>query len=228
MDSVSGVGVLDKSVRLLELLVDRPRSLAELVEATGWSRATTHRLARALEQHGLARRRGDGRFAPGYRLVSFGRAAADGVPLAELAEPVLTALRDGTGESAQLYLAQGEVRICVAAVESTHGLRTIVPLGAQLTMQRGSAARVLRGEVGPEGWVASVGEREPGVASVSAPVHDATGAVVAAVSVSGPVGRTGDDPGPRYGPAVRLAADDLATRLQHHHAAVAPTPSGDR
>jgi DNA-binding IclR family transcriptional regulator len=212
--SVSGVGVLDKSVRLLELLSERPHSLAELVAATGWSRATTHRLACALEVHGLARRDADGRFAPGYRLVSFGRAAAAGVPLAAEAEPVLTGLRDRTGESAQLYLAQGDTRICIAAVESTHGLRTIVPLGAQLTMQLGSGARALRGEVGPDGWVASVGEREPGVASVSAPVHDGEGRVVAAVSVSGPVGRTGDDPGPTYGPAVRAAADQLSDGLR--------------
>jgi DNA-binding IclR family transcriptional regulator len=212
--SVSGVGVLDKSVRLLELLTARPHSLAELVEATGWSRATTHRLACALEVHGLVRRDGDGRFTAGYRLVSFGRAAAAGVPLAGLAEPVLTALRDRTGESAQLYLAQGETRICIAAVESTHGLRTIVPLGAQLTMERGSGARVLRGELGPDGWVASVGEREPGVASVSAPVLDDAGHVVAAVSVSGPVGRTGDHPGSTYGPAVREAAHELSDRLR--------------
>lgn len=212
--SVSGVGVLDKSVRLLELIVERPRNLAELVEETGWARATTYRLACALEVHGLARRDGDGRFAAGYRLLSFGRAAAVGVPLADLADPVLAELRDTTGESAQLYLRQGKVRVCVAAVESAHGLRTIVPLGAQLTMERGSGARALRGEVGPDGWVASVGEREPGVASVSAPVWDGSGQVIAAVSVSGPIGRTGDDPGPAHGPAVRAAADELARRLR--------------
>jgi len=213
--SVSGVGVLDKSVRLLELILERPRNLAELVEETGWARATTYRLACALEVHGLARRDGDGRFAPGYRLLSFGRAAAVGVPLADLADPVLVALRDATGESSQLYLRQGEVRVCVAAVESAHGLRTIVPLGAQLTMERGSAARVLRGEVDSEGWVASVGEREPGVASVSAPVRDDTGAVIAAVSVSGPIGRIGAEPGPAHGPAVRDAADELSRQLAH-------------
>jgi DNA-binding IclR family transcriptional regulator len=206
--------VLDKAVQLLELVVDRPRTLAELVEATGGSRATTHRLARALEAHGFARRTAEGRFAAGYRLISFGRAAAAGVPLAEWAQPLLVALRDETGESAQLYLAQGDTRICVAAVESTHGLRTIVPLGAQLTLERGSAGRVLRGGTGPDGWAASVGEREAGVASVSAPVIDGSGAVVAAVSVSGPVGRTGDDPGPRYGPAVRAVAEELSSRLR--------------
>jgi DNA-binding IclR family transcriptional regulator len=45
------------------------------------------------------------------------------------------------------------------------------------------------------GWAASVAEREAGVASVSAPVFDANGAVVAAVSVSGPIDRLTRQPG---------------------------------
>jgi DNA-binding IclR family transcriptional regulator len=39
------------------------------------------------------------------------------------------------------------------------------------------------------GYAHSLGQREPGVASLSAPVRDASGAVVAAVSVSGPIDR---------------------------------------
>ena len=41
------------------------------------------------------------------------------------------------------------------------------------------------------GWAQSVAEREPGVASVSAPVRDGRGQVIAAVSVSGPIDRMG-------------------------------------
>jgi DNA-binding IclR family transcriptional regulator len=41
-----------------------------------------------------------------------------------------------------------------------------------------------------------VAEREPGVASLSAPVRDATGAVLGAVSISGPVERLGRRPSP--------------------------------
>ena len=44
-------------------------------------------------------------------------------------------------------------------------------------------------EVRRRGWAQSAAEREPGVASVSAPVRDAKGVVIAAVSVSGPIDR---------------------------------------
>ena len=45
------------------------------------------------------------------------------------------------------------------------------------------------------GWAQSVGEREPGVASVSAPVRGPGGKVVAAISISGPIERMGRQPG---------------------------------
>lgn len=194
---------------MLDALAEGPLSLSALVARTSMSRATAHRLASALVAHGLVRRDDDGRFALGMALVGLGRAAADQLPLATAAGPALAALRSETQESAQLYVVQGGQRVCVASLESPHGLRTIVPTGAVLPLDRGSAGRVLSAGWRPAAgrrWVASVEEREPGVASVSAPVCDAAGHVVAAVGISGPVGRTTRRPGPRYGPAVEVAA----------------------
>lgn len=210
--TVRGVGVLDKSVAVLDCVADDKCSLAELVERTGLSRATAHRLAVGLEEHGLLRRTPDGRFALGLHLLALGRAAADQFPLAERARAAMEELRDSTGESVQLYVVDGPERVCVAALESPHGLRTIVPVGAALSLERGSAGRVLTGESGTTGWVESIEEREPGVSSVSAPVSDENGTVVAAVSVSGPLDRMGPAPGKRHGPAVMEAAAEIARR----------------
>lgn len=202
------MGVLDKAVVVLAALEGQPRSLSELVETTTLTRATAHRLATALGAHGLVRRDDDGRFALGVRLIALGRSAADELSLGEAATDALAQLRETTGESVQLFVRQGDQRICIAALESPHGLRTIVPTGASLSMEVGSAARVLRGD--PEtlarGWSESVAEREAGVASVSAPVLDVDAHVVAAVSVSGPIERTSRKPGRRYAEAVVRAA----------------------
>jgi DNA-binding IclR family transcriptional regulator len=210
MDIVTGVGVLDKTVLVVDAVAARgPCTLAELQEATGLPRATAHRLAAALAAHGWLRRDGVGRFELGHDLARLGRLATERFPLAALARPRLEALRDRTGESVQLFVVEGTQRRCVLSLESAHALRWIVPEGALLPMEVGSAGRVLAGELGPNGWVESVEEREPGVASVSAPVRNAAGVVVAAVSLSGPVGRLGRTPGRTLGPLVVEAAADL-------------------
>lgn len=205
---LTDVGVLDKAVIVLDAVTAEPLALADLVRATGLPRATAHRLAVALEAHGLLRRDADGRFALGLHLAALGRAAAAAFPLAELAQPALTRLRDGTGESVQLYVPDGDRRRCVASLDSPNELRTIVPVGSVLPLERGSAGKVLAdpSAVGRRGWAESIEEREAGVASVSAPVTGPDGMVVAAVSVSGPVGRTSRQPGRRYGDAVVEAA----------------------
>ena len=212
--SVSGVGVLDKAAAVLSALEAGPLALGALTSATGLARPTAHRLAVALEAHGLVRRDANGRFALGLRLVDLGRAAAAGLPVAEAARPALEALRDETGESAQLYVRDGDRRVCIVSLESPHGLRTIVPVGASLPLDVGSAGRVLAGTTGGRrGWVESVAEREAGVASVSAPVRDGDGRLVAAVGVSGPIERTSRSPGRRYGDAVVRAATAIEVAL---------------
>jgi len=66
----------------------------------------------------------------------------------------------------------------------------------------------LLADVRRNGWAATVGEREPGVASVSAPVRVGD-QVIAALSVSGPAERLGPEPGARFAHAVLAAAADL-------------------
>ena len=210
------MGVLDKAVLVLESLRSGPLSLGELSSITRLPRATAHRLATALEVHELVSRDSSGRFGLGPALARLATSAggAGRKSLIEASAPALVELRDRTGESVQLYVRSGASRVCVMSLESPHSLRTIVQVGASLPMDRGSAAKVLRGDsdVPKRGWAESVEEREKGVASVSAPVLDG-GEVVAAVSVSGPVERTSRLPGRRYGAAVKDAAGRITEAL---------------
>ncbi len=230
-DGGSGVGVLDKAAHVLGALESGPLTLAELVAATHLSRPTAHRLAVALEYHRLVTRDMQGRFILGPRLEE----------LASAAKPVLIALRDHTGESAQLYRRQGDVRICVAAAErNLGGLRDSIPVGATVSMLAGSAAQVLLAWEEPDRlhrglhganftattlsavrrrrWAQSVAEREPGVASISAPVWGPSGRVVAAVSISGPIDRMGRQPGRQHSTAVVAAANRLTEVLKRSEA----------
>jgi len=211
-DAVSGVGVLDKAVLLLRALRDGPADLAQLQRACGLPRATTHRLVVALEKHHLVRRDALGRFCLGLDLIALGRAAAELLGLAEVARPALEALRDECGESVQLFVRDGDARRCVLSLPSPHALRWMLPEGSLLPLDRGSAGRLLLDDR-PPSWVESVEEREVGVASVSSPVRDTAGVVVAAVSISGPVERLGRSPGERFGALVAEAAASVGRVL---------------
>jgi DNA-binding IclR family transcriptional regulator len=212
-------------VAILRAVAEEPATLADLVARTGLPRATTHRLAVALEGHRLVERTESGVWTTGAGLRELARSGPD---LAELAERHLVTLRDISGESAQFYVRDGASRVCVAAAERAHGLRDTVPVGARLPLTAGSAAHALLAfapadEVTPllpsasftartlldvrrRGWAHSVAEREAGVASLSAPVRDGAGGVLGAVSISGPVERLGRRPAPEVIGAVLDAA----------------------
>lgn len=229
----SGIGVLDKAVGVLHTIAESPCGLAELCDRTGLPRATAHRLAAGLEVHRLLARDGEGRWRLGPAVTELAANVND--PLLAAGAAVLPQLREITGESVQLYRREGSWRVCVAAVEPPAGLRDTVPVGARLPMTAGSGAKVLLAysddatrqsvlpaakfteralaEVRRRGWAQSVAEREPGVASVSAPVRDSRGAVIAAISVSGPIDRMGRRPGARWAADLLAAADALTRRL---------------
>jgi DNA-binding IclR family transcriptional regulator len=214
MDRVSGVGVLDKAFVVLNALVARPLSLSESVEATGIPRATCHRLLSALEHHGAVRRNNEGLYCLGPTLAGLGRGAAVQFPFLERAREIATEIRDRTGESVQVFIAETDGRRCVISLESPNGLRWIVPEGSLFPLSRGSAGKVLSAKTAPTTWVESVEERVKGVASVSAPILDADGHVIAAISISGPLERMSRTPGAKFGTVVVRGAKTLSQFFQ--------------
>ncbi|MGA3152315.1 MAG: IclR family transcriptional regulator [Streptosporangiaceae bacterium] len=224
----TGVGVLDRSVALLDLLADGPRSLRWLADASGLPRPTAHRLLVALEAHGLTARDQAGAFRLGPRLTELAARADPALELASLAGDVLARLHDATGESVQLYVRSGDRRLCIAARDAGAGLRDSVPVGALLPLGVGSGGKVLLAwsadaagfpsvpiaelaAVRERGWAASVAEREPGVASVSAPV------LRAARPASGTAGPASASPAtaadPAAGPSAAAAGPRTAAAL---------------
>ena len=234
----SNVGVLDRCVAILRAVEDGSRTFTDLVEATGLSRSTAHRLIQGLEDHGFLAIVGGFGYVLGPRLLALATSAVRDLPLRELAHPALERLARSTGESAQLYVRDDDRRVCIDTAESESELRTIVEIGASLPLTKGSAGAVFLAWAGepdrarlvetaddPErlqrklittrrrGWADSVAERAPGVASVSAPISGPDGALLAVVSVSGPAARLGTLRAKRYAPAVIEAAREIEDAL---------------
>jgi DNA-binding IclR family transcriptional regulator len=237
----SRVGVLDRVIAILDAVEGgNGRNLAEVTRATGYSRSTTHRLLQAMEAHDLLDHSVLRGYHLGPRFLRLANRSLHELPLRDLAHPVLIRLSETTGESAQLYVRSLDERICIDAVESPNELRTIVAVGAALPLTKGSAGKLFLAWGAPgdhdrvtadltpaeidrldqqvrtarrRGWAESLGEREPGVASVSAPIIGAHEALVAVISISGPVSRLGRGGAKRHAPAVTAAARDVERAL---------------
>ncbi len=237
-ETASGVGVLDKCVDLLWAVREGAESVADAAVRAEVSRPTAHRLLGALAAHGLVARDGGGALTIGPALRALAAGSAIEVLLA-VAGRVLGDLQAATGASAQLFRRAGDVRVCIASVEPPTGLKDAVPVGTALPLTAGSAAKVLlawsggdcrgtggRGArlAGPAadqavlaavrsaGYAASVGERELGLASVSAPVW-AAGEVLAALCVAGPGERLAAELEGRLARLVVAGAAELSARL---------------
>jgi DNA-binding IclR family transcriptional regulator len=140
--SVRRPGVLDRVVALLEAVEAGAHTFTELVRSTGFSRTTTHRLIRELQEQEWLTFVGGYGYRLGPRLLRLATVAARELPLRDLASPAMRRLAEVTGESAQLYVRSADARICVDAVESANELRTFIPIGEELPLTAGSAGKI--------------------------------------------------------------------------------------
>ena len=221
MENSSGIKVLDRSIAIIDAIAAGEKTLSQLSADTGLPRATTHRLATALEIHQVLVRTDSGAWTIGPALARYAASAPS--QIIDAAKPVMADLVHATHESVQLYELTGSSRTCVAAIEPPSGLTHTVPVGSQLPLDRGSAAKIFAAHklvdapfpdeemvtVRSTGLAESVAEREVGLASVSTPILGKNGAVLAVLSVSGPVERLKPSPADKWGKELLAAAKKL-------------------
>jgi len=187
-----GVGAVDRALSILFAFGagENALTLAELSRRTGLYKSTLLRLIASLERARLLVRPGpEARWRLGPALVGLGLRAEQGTePLREFVPPVLRRLAKETGESASFYIREGEFRLCLLREEGHHAVRDHLPPGSLLPLDRGAAGHVLRGA----GLSVSIGERDPELAAIAAPVQGGGGVLLGALCLSGTATRFGD------------------------------------
>jgi DNA-binding IclR family transcriptional regulator len=193
-----------------------PQSFGALTESAQLPKSTVSRLLNALERHALVERDRSGAFRPGPVLARFARRSSTTDSLIEAAEPYLETLSRRTGETVNLAIPGHDVVEQVAQVDSRYMLGATNWVGLAVPFhcsalgkvflaygvvetpkgrleQRGPRTLTTREALAADlalvrrrGYAVADEELEPGLVAIAAPVRDASGAVVAAVSVSGP------------------------------------------
>lgn len=157
----------------------------------------------------------------------------NGSSLAARAQPVMTRLRDTTGETVHLAVTEDEHMIVLGVVEGTHMVRTGLKIGQVHVPEASAAGRVIHAylsqeervnssgqpdlllgeeeyrEIRGRGWAASAEAVQQGSTSLAAAILDASGSPLAAIVISGPAMRLTEEHFTQYGELLREAADQL-------------------
>jgi DNA-binding IclR family transcriptional regulator len=207
MPNTSGTQSIDRAAQLLIAVADSaaPIGVGELAEATDLPKSTVSRLVAALERHALVQRDGlRGPLRPGPVMMRLARRGVGDRDLTELSADALRRLADASAETINLAVPTPLGVEHLSQVDSHHFIGSTNWIGRRVPHETTAvgkvflafgAVRIAEGHAGlvPEleavrvrGYATAVGELEPGLAAMAAPVRAGAGDVVAALSISGP------------------------------------------
>lgn len=213
--ALGGSAAVDKALSLLRLFGQRDGALTltELADRASLYKSTALRLLASLEHGGLVRRQADGRYGLGPEAARLGAAYKRFFSFGPLVMPVLEALVECTRESAAFHVRSGDTRLCLFRVDSPQVVRDHIRVGDTMPLERGAGGRVLLAfdgasgalydRIRQDGYAMLRADRLPDLAGISAPVFDATGAAVGALTLTMPVHRLRDE---QLAPVVEAAA----------------------
>ncbi len=225
-----------------------PRTFTSLVNELGLAKSTTSRLLQALERSRLVQRDQAGAFRPGALFSVYAARPSAVHDLAELARPTLERLGDLSEETVNLAIPRGSALVEIAQVDSRYVVGATNWVGVDVPAHCTALGKVLYAygalplpqgnlerrtahspvdraqldhalvEVRRRGWAGSLDELEVGLTAVAAPVRAVDGAVVAAVSVSGPTTRINDRGITALGDLLISEVRGLSAQLGHRPA----------
>jgi DNA-binding IclR family transcriptional regulator len=219
-----GVTAVDRAFSIIESFHagEESLSLQTLAGRTGLNKATIIRLIASLEKTGCMSRLAHGAYALGPALLRYGSLYQSSFHLSDHLLPILRDLVRQSGETAAFFVRDGDMRICLHRIESNSALRLHLKEGERHPLLPGGTGKVLIAFSNEGGealdsirenyFILNIGEREPEISSVAAPVLRAGGELVGAVSLTGPTGKFIGGKADRFVRLVLPAAAEL-TRL---------------
>lgn len=134
---------VSNAIEILEFVSSGPRTLGEVADLLDVHRSTALRLLQTLTSGGLTRRRPDGRYGIGYRLVGLAQRATDQFDLQALAHPHLAALTGITGFTTHLAALEGVDIVYIDKVEAKGSVRLYSEIGKPVPLHTASAAKAV-------------------------------------------------------------------------------------
>ena len=204
-------------------------TLGRLSRSLGITEATTVKILRDLEARGLIEREAGRTYRLGYGTLRLHEAYLQGQHKQKVREvrPYLEKIAGETLETAYFALFGAHGPICQDVVESTEPVRVVCERGMSFPLEKTAVGKVMlaytgksgeslryRQEIEERGYSISIGEFDPDLTGVAAPVHNHSAVVTAVIGIAGPGFRLGPDRVlNEIAPAVVMAAREVSNRF---------------
>ncbi|MBB3962920.1 IclR family transcriptional regulator [Rhizobium metallidurans] len=201
----NGVAAVERAASLLEAFTERDftLSLGELARRVELDKSTVLRIARSLAKHQLLVRNEDASWRLGPKLMKLGNIYQSTFRASDIIEPLLADLVTRTGESAAVYVREGDERVCLFRHDSHQSIRHSARVGSTYPLDRGAPGRVILAfngrsgsiydEIRKAGFHTTSGERDPQVASLAVPIFRDGQSLFGSLALTGPPDRFSDD-----------------------------------
>lgn len=118
--------------------------VADIVKLVGLSRPTLYRLLNTLEKKGFVSSSGDPqRFRLGPSVAKLAHVWSSTLNLADVARPVMTDIWAFTSETVALFVPRGDMRLCVAEMQSSQPISFRRGVGYSEKLVRGASGRAI-------------------------------------------------------------------------------------
>jgi len=190
-----------RALDVLDVVSAGPTALADLAERLSLTRSTAYRLAAALADRGLLRHNSRKGYQLGPRILALGYQARESIDLLATAQPVLDALSLETEDATNLAIRDGDDVVYIARSPGRRRLVVRHDLDDRNRIDATALGRALLWDASDQEWQSTFpgegreqaralgfarhfDEHDDAICCVATPIRDASGKVVAALSLS--------------------------------------------
>ena len=130
----AGTGTLIHGIEVLRAVADGATCLRQVIDATGLSRSTAHRLIQALRIERFIRETTDGSLQLGPALIELGFRALDSVSLQTVAHPILEDLARRTKDTVHLAVEEAGMALYLDKIHGSRGIEIRSWIGCRMPL----------------------------------------------------------------------------------------------
>lgn len=195
---------IERGIEILRLLEAGPLGVTELANGTALPKTTVHRLLKTFEAHHWVEFNRDKKYQLSWGVLPMAKSFLTSLDVRAIAQPYMVAIRDQLQQSVNLFLAQGDYRICIERVAADKPLRNDIKIGTVYPIFKGAAGKIFGAYLGGfkdadmsasesaqirhDGYVVTRGNRVPDAASMAVPIFSFSNKLEAVLTISGPIG----------------------------------------